>query len=96
MSERHTQTAVEEMRKEAQTQVEQNRVGQQRQTEETKQTVGKIAIGLEELTKQLNALKPTSATSIGDVQKQVSEQFQQRLTLQLNHMDLLSENIGKQ
>ena len=84
------------MRKEVQTQLEENAVDWQRQTEETQQTVGKIAAGLEELTKQLNALKPTSVASIGDVQKQVSEQFEQHLTLQSNGMDLLSENIGKQ
>ena len=61
------------MRKEVQTQLEQNRVDWLQKNEETKQTIGKIAAGLEELTKQLNAFKLASATSVQDVQKQVSE-----------------------
>ena len=66
------------------------------ENEETKQTIGKIAIGLEELTKQLNAFKPESATNVGDAQKQFSEQFNQHLSLQSNRMDVLSESAEKQ
>ena len=86
----------EEMRKEVQTQLEQNRVDWQRHNEETQQTVGKIAASLEELTKQLNAFKPASAASMGDAQKQFSEQFNQRLSLQSNRIDVLSKSVEKQ
>ena len=96
MSERHTQTTVKEMRKEVQTQLEQSRVDWLQKNEETEQTVGKIAAGLEELTKQLNAFKFASAESVGDTQRQFSEQFNQRLSLQSNRMDVLSESVEKQ
>ena len=64
--------------------------------EETKQTVGKIAAGLEEFTKQLNAFKPASVASVGDAQKQFSEQFNECLLLQSNRMDVLSASVEKQ
>ena len=84
------------MRKEIQTQLEKSRVDWLQKNEETKQDVGKIAGGLEELTKALNAFKPASAASMGDVQKQFSEQFNQRLSLQSTRMDVLSESVEKQ
>ena len=77
-------------------QLEQSRVDVLQKNEETKQTIGEIAAGLEELTKQLNAFKPTSAESVGDAQKQFFEQFNQRLPLQTNRMDVLSEFVEKQ
>ena len=51
---------------------------------------------MEELTKQLNSFKPASVPSVGDAQKQFSEQFNQRLSLQSNRMDILSESVEKQ
>ena len=54
-------------------QLVQNRTDLERHHEETKQTVEKVAAGLEELTRQLNAYKPASAENVGDVQKNLSE-----------------------
>ena len=58
--------------------------------------VGKIAIGLEELTRQLNTFKLASIANVEDVQKQYSEQFGARLTLQSGKMDLIAESVEKQ
>ena len=77
-------------------QLEQSRVDVLQKNEETKQIADKIAVGLEELTKQLNAFKPASAESVGDAQKQFSAQFNQRLSLQSNRMDVLSKSVEKQ
>ena len=43
--------------------------------------VNRISVGLEQLTKQLNDFRPASKANVGGVQKQVSEQFEQRLNL---------------
>ena len=63
---------------------------------ETQAAVGKIATDLEELTRQLNAFKPTSVESVEDAQKQYSEQLNARLTLQSDRMDKISESVEKQ
>ena len=77
----NVRTMVEGMRREVQAQIEQNRVKAQRRDEETQQMVNKIFAGLEQLTKQLNEFRPASEANVGGVQKQVSEQFEQRLNL---------------
>ena len=53
----------------------------------------KVAAGLEELTRQLNAYKPVSAENVGDVQKNLSEQVAQKLLVQEQRMDLLSHSL---
>ena len=55
--------------------------------------VHRIAANLAQLTEELNKFKPASTQNAGGVQKEMSEQFEQRLTLQSNRMDSLSENI---
>ena len=85
--------AVEDMRKEVQMQLVQNRADLERRHEETKQTVEKVVAGLEELTKQLNAYKPASAENVGDVQKNLSKQVAQKLSVQEQKMDLLSHSF---
>ena len=84
------------MRKEVQAQLVQNRVDLERCHEETRQTVEKIAVGLEELTSQLNAYKPASAENVGDVQKIFSEQVAQKLSVQEQIMDLMSHSLEEQ
>ena len=54
-----------------------------------------IAEQLQKLTTQLNEFRPASEQNVGEVQKQVSEQFQHRLDLQSKRMDLISESANK-
>ena len=63
---------------------------------EMQAAVGKIALDLEELTRQLNAFKPASVESVDGAQKQYSEQLNARLTLQSDRMDKISESFEKQ
>ena len=96
MSERNMRMAVDDVRKEVQVQLVQNRVDLERRHEKTKKTVEKVAVGLEELTRQLNAYKPASAENVGDVQKNLSEQVAQKLSVQQQRMDLLSHSLEEQ
>ena len=63
---------------------------------EMQAALGKIATDLEELTRQLNTFKTTSATNVEDAQKQYSEQLNACLTLQSNRMDNIAESVEKQ
>ena len=56
----------------------------------------KVVAGLEELTKQLNAYKLANAENVGDVQKNLSEQVAQKLSVQEQRMDLLSHSLEEQ
>ena len=51
---------------------------------------------LEELTKQFNTYKPASAENVSDVQKNLSEQVAQKLSVQEQRMDLLSHSLEEQ
>ena len=54
-----------------------------------------IEASLAQLTKQLNEIRPVSEKNVGDVQKEFSAQFEQRLTLQSSRIDTLSEAMEK-
>ena len=58
--------------------------------------VGNITTSLEKLIRQLNAFKPASIPNVEDVQKQYSEQFDARLTLQSSRMDLIAKSVENQ
>ena len=79
MLERQTRTAVEEVQNWIQAQIKQTRADQEMRNAEIQAAVGKIAIDLEELTRQLNAFKPASVESVEDTQKQYSEQLNARV-----------------
>ena len=67
----------------------------QRRDEENQKTIQQIAVGLEHLTKQLNDFHPVNVEHVGDAQKQVTEQFEQRLNLQSNRIDVVTESVQK-
>ena len=69
------------MRREVQAQIEQNRIHAQRRDEMTQRSVQQIEADLAQLTKQLNEFCPVSEKYVGDVKKDVSAHFEQRLTL---------------
>ena len=71
-----THADVEGMRRDFQAQIEQNCADAQCRDEDTQKTVQKIAVGLEQLTKQLNDFRPVNVEHVGDAQKQVAEQFE--------------------
>ena len=96
MSEHQTWTAVEELQNRIQAQIEQIRADQETRNAETQAIVDKIATNLEELTRQLNAFKPTSVVNVEDAQKQYYEQLNAGLTLQSSRMDNIAESIEKQ
>ena len=91
----HTRTAVEGMRRDVQAQIEQTRADAQRRDEETQKTIQQIAAGLEQLTKQLNDFRPVNVEHVGVAQKQVSENIEQRLNLQSNRIDDVTESVQK-
>ena len=88
-------TIVEGVRRYVQAQLEQNRVDIRHCEEKTQHKVDQIAEQLQELTMQLNEFLPASEQNVGEVQKQVSEQFQHRLDLQSERIDLISESANK-
>ena len=88
-------TAVEGMHRDVQAQIEQNRVDAQHRDEDTQNTIQKNAAGLEHLTKQLNDFRPVNVEHVGDAQKQVAEQFEQRLNLQSTRIDAVTESVQK-
>ena len=90
-----TRTAVEGMRRDVQAQIEQTRVDAQRRDEENQKTIQQIAAGLETLTKQLNDFRPVNVEHVGDAQQQVTENFEQRLNLQSNRIDVVTESVQK-
>ena len=74
-------TVVGGMRRDVQAQIEQNCVDAQCRDGDTQKQVQQIAIGLEQLTKQLNDFHLVNVEHVGDAQKQVAEQFELRLNL---------------
>ena len=54
-----------------------------------------IAEQLQKLTTQLNEFRLASEQNVGEVQKQISDQFQHRLDLQSERIDLISESANK-
>ena len=50
---------------------------------------------LQKLTEQLNQFKTASIQTVGEVQTQVSGEFQQRLVVQTERIDKLSESVSK-
>ena len=91
----HTRTAVEGMCRDVQAQIEQTRADAQRKDEETQKTIQQIAAGLEQLTKQLNDFRPVNVEHVGVAQKQISEKIEQRLNLQSNRIDYVTESVQK-
>ena len=89
----HTRTAVEGMRRDVQAQIEQTRADAQRRDEETQKMIQQIVAGLEQLTKQLNDFQPVNVEHVGVAQKQVSEKIEQRLNLQSNKIDHVTESV---
>ena len=57
--------------------------------------MGKIAEQLQKLTEQLNQFRLASEENVGEVRKQVSEQFEQRLELQSSRIDVVNESVKK-
>ena len=74
-------TVVKGMCRDVQAQIEQNRVDAQCKDEETQRLVKQIEVGLAQLTNQLKEFRPVNEKNVGDVQKEFSAQFEQRLTL---------------
>ena len=91
----HMCTAVEGMRRDVQAQIEKTRVDAQRRDEETQKTIQQIAAGLEQLTKQLNDFRPVNVEHVGVAQQQVAENVEQRLNLQSNRIDNVTESVQK-
>ena len=90
-----TRTAVEGMRRDVQVQLDQNRVDIQRKDAENQKTMQQIVAGLKNLTKQLNNFRLVNVEHVGDVQQQVSENFDQRLNLQSSRIDVVAEAVQK-
>ena len=90
-----THTAVEGMRHDVKAQIDQNRADIQRRDEENQKTMQQIATGLENLTKELNDFRLVNVEHVGDVQQQVSENFEQRLNLQSSRIDVVSKSVEK-
>ena len=57
--------------------------------------IQQIAAGLENLTKQLNDFRPVNVEHVDDAQQQVTEKFEQRLNLQSNRIDVVTESVQK-
>ena len=91
----HTRTVVEGMRRDVQAQIEKTRVDTQRRDEETQKTIQQIAAGLEQLTKQLNDFRPVNVEHVGVAQQQVAKNVEQRLNLQSNRIDHVTESVQK-
>ena len=60
-----------------------------------KKQYSKLQLVLEHLTKQLNEFRPVNVEHVGDAQKQVTEQFEQRLNLQSTRIDVVTESVQK-
>ena len=79
IAEIQTCTIVEGIRIDVQVQLEQNHADALHRDTESQHKVEQIAAQLQKLTEQLNQFRPTSEENVGEVRKQVSEQFDQRL-----------------
>ena len=86
-------TTMEGMRRDIQAQIEQNRADAQRRDEDNQKTIQQITAGLEHMTRQLNDFHPVNVKHVGDAQKQVTEQFEQRLNLQSTRIDIITESV---
>ena len=95
MAEIQTHTAIEGMCRDVQAQFEQNRADALRREEESQHKVEQIAEQLQKLTEQLNQFHPASEKNVGEVRKQVSEQFEQRLELQSSRIDAVYGSVKK-
>ena len=76
-------------------QIEQNNVDTLRKSEEVHCKVDQVSEEQQKLTAQLNQFKPASVQIVDEMQNQVSEEFQQRLVVQAERIDKLSESVIK-
>ena len=66
-----------------------------RRSEDTQRKVDQVSEQLQKLTEQLNQFKPVTIQTVGEVQTQMSGEFQQRLVVQTEKIDKLSESVSK-
>ena len=96
MIEQNTRTAVDRLQEEVKAQLRQNHTDLEQQQEETKQTMGKVAADLEELARQLNTFKPTSANVMGGFQEKFSKEVTQQMSVSEQRIELMSPSVEEQ
>ena len=95
MAEIMTCIVVEGMRRDVEAQVAQTCEDALRKSEEIQCKVDQVSEELQKLTAQLNQFKSASVQIVGEVQNKVSEEFQQRLVVQVERIYILSESVMK-
>ena len=95
-SERHTRSVADSLRNEVKAHIEQNRADFERQQEETQHTVAQVAVGLKELTRQLNSFKPASADVVGDLKENLSKEVAEKLSDSEQKVNQLVDSLEEQ
>ena len=58
--------------------------------------MAQVAVGLEELTRQLNSFKPASANVVGNLKENLSKEETQKLSVSEQRVNQLTESVEEQ